>query len=193
MKSTSLVALFVLGLSGAAQATIIELVPSTSMVALGDSIELELRISGLGDGVSPSLGTYDIDIDHDGSLLQLDAVTVGDPVLGDQLDLFGLGAITSVSFGVNSVNLFELSLDSPADLDDLQAAAFTLATLTYQGIAAGVGSLSLNVIALGDSFGAPLDFEAFGASITVSQAPEPCGVALLLIGVVTTCRLRRHR
>jgi hypothetical protein len=91
------------------------------------------------------------------------------------------------------VNLFELSLDSASDLDALQAGTFTLATLTYQGIAAGVGSLSLNVIALGDSFGAPLDFEAFGAAITVSQAPEPGGMVLLLIGVTATCRLRRRR
>ena len=195
MKRILLVAFTVLCVSVAAQAALIELVPSTSTLAVGDSIDLELRISGLGDGVAPSLGTYDIDIIHDAGVLQLNAVAIGDPVLGDQLDLSGFGTITSVLFLGNGVNLFELSFDSASDLDDFQAPAFTLATLTYQGIGAGVGALMLNVIALGDSLGDEIDFETAGASITVlgsQQVPEPGGMALLMIGVAATWRLRRR-
>lgn len=195
MKKTALVALVVLTISGTARAALIELVPASTTVSLGEQFDLALTISGLGDGVAPSVGTYDVDVSFDPSVLQPLSVAIGDPVLGDQLDLFGLGSILSVTPSAGMLNLFELSLDLPTDLDDLQAPAFTLATLTFQAIDLGVSSVTPGLNALGDSLGSPIDFQATGAQVNVrgsQQAPEPNSLALLVLGVVTAFGLRRR-
>ena len=127
-----------------ASATTINFSPSSQSVNVGTTTTVDLVISGLGGGAAPSLGTFDLDIGFDSSILSFSSAT-----FGNQLDLFGLGDINSVTPGVGTINLFELSLESAADLDSLQAGAFTLATLSFTALSNGSSPLSISVNALG--------------------------------------------
>ena len=176
--------------SSSAYAIVIEFVPSSQGIALGGPAEVDLVISGLGDSTAPSLSTFDLDVSSNPAILSLSVsgVRYGDPVLGDQLDLLGLGSKTLTTVGVGSVNLFELSFDLPDDLNTHQAGAFTLATLTFVTVGTGIGTLELSINALGDAGGGPLTAEMRSASVTVRSAgipvPEPSALALLATGFV---------
>lgn len=163
-----------------ASATTISFSPSSQSVNVGSTTTVDLIIYGLGDGAAPSLGTFDLDIGFDSSILSFNSAT-----FGNQLDLFGLGAINSVTLGVGTINLFELSLESVADLDSLQTGAFTLATLSFTAISDGSSPLSISVNALGDAVGDPLQAELVAGNINsirnVNAVPEPS--ILLLVGI----------
>ncbi len=58
--------------------------------------------------------------------------SLGDPVLGDQLDVLGLGSFAVATIGVSSINFFELSFDLPADFDSLQAGSFVIGSVTVR-------------------------------------------------------------
>ena len=166
-----------------ARAIVIGFDPAAQTVAPGSMVDVALTISDLGDFAPPSLGIFDMDVAFDPAILDPAIV-----VFGTELDLFGLGSIQDVvSVGPGVLNLFELSVDLPADLDALQAGAFTLATLTFDALAVGASPLNVAIIDLGDSFGDPLDATVTGGSITVAQAstpiPEPSTILLFGVGL----------
>lgn len=181
---TNLVCLLSLLAAGPAQASIIiRITPSTQSVDVGTPVNVAVTISGLGDLTAPSLSTFDLNINFDPTLLTFSHATFGDPVLGDQLDLLGLGSLTSDTPGVGTVNLFELSFDSPSDLDTLQAGSFTLATLTFNAPSCGTSNLEISINALGDSLGDPLAATIQSGSITC--IPEPPSLLLVSIGILS--------
>ena len=105
-----------------AQGVILGFDPVSQSVDLGLPVSVGVVISGLGDATSPSLGAFDIDIQFDPGRLSFGSALFGDPVLGDQLDVLGLGGNPTFA-GITSpgvLNLFEVSLDVPADLNALQ-------------------------------------------------------------------------
>jgi hypothetical protein len=165
--------------------------PSTQSASVGRAITAGVRISGLGAFSAPSMGTFDLNVGFDPNVLKFDAFTFGDPVLGDQLDLFGLGSITSVTPSSGTVNLFELSLDSVSDLNSLQAANFLLGTLTFDTIRTGESPLVLTVNALGDADGNSLSASATNGSVNV--VPEPKTVWLLMTAFALYASLTRRR
>jgi len=168
------------------------LTPSFQTVPVGNPVSVDLYVSGLGNGTPPSLGTFDLNILFDSTILYFNNATFGDPGLGDQLDLFGLGSITSVDDSVPGVlNLFELSLDMPGDLDLFQADSFTLATLTFDTLTTGTSSLSLTINALGDSAGNALSANIQNAS--VAPVPEPSTAILLAISSLAGMGYFRQR
>lgn len=162
----------------------IEIIPPSQQVGIGSSFDVELFISELGDFAAPSISTYDLDVSFDLTVVSFDRVVFGDPVLGNQLDLFGFGTVSSELPGVGAVNLFELSLDLPGDLDSNQAGSFVLATLRFDAISAGTSQLSLTTNVVGDSLGNPLATTVGNGSVEVEAIPEPSTFVLLGMGVV---------
>jgi hypothetical protein len=167
--------------------------PATQNVNVGVPVNVALVILGLGNGAAPSLSTFDLDVTFDGNILSFLGATFGDPVLGEQLDLFGFGSLTSVAPGLGVVNLFELSLDSPADLNALQAASFTLATLTFSTPSAGFSNLGIAVNALGDAHGDSLAATIALGSVTSmgsTAVSEPVSLLLVLAGLMALACLQ---
>jgi hypothetical protein len=163
-------------------ASSIVLDPSTQSAPPGQNISIDLRIEGLHDATAPSLGIFDVDLFFDAAYLQL-----VDVAFGDQLDLFGLGDIRAATPGIGIVNLFELSLDTAADLDSLQAGDFILASLIFTTLSPGQAALTLRVNALGAADGTELAPSVGSALVTVgSSVPSPPAVpepgTLVLLG-----------
>ena len=169
--------------------------PTAQGIIQGSSADIVPQISGLGAFMASSLGVYDLVVGFDPTILAFSGAVFGDPMWGDQLNVDGLGVISTVTPGLGNVELFELSLNLPSDLDSLQAPSFTLATLTFQGIGVGTSTLDITILALGDSYGNSLAASVSSAAITVnpSAVPEPTTLALLCSGVLSLSvrRLRR--
>ena len=157
-------------ITGAAQAVTLSF---GSISQTGNSLSVDVNIAGLGSGTAPSVSTYDLDIQFDANHLSYMNSSFGDPVLGNQLDLFdfGINDTFSGTTGAGVLNIFELSLDLIADLNDLQADSFTLATLTFDVLQADTSQLGFLVNALGDAEGNSLATTLNTASVTTVPVP----------------------
>ncbi len=142
-------------------------------VGVGQTTIVDLLISDVGDAMAPSLGAYDITITFDASLLGFASAAFGDPVLGNQLDLTGLGSLHGDDPGLGNVNLFEVSLDPPDLLNSTQAGAFVLARLTLIGLSEGTSSLGVLVNTAGNAEGGSLTAVSTDGSLDVVAAPVP--------------------
>ena len=176
--------------SSVSHAITISFVPSAQSVSLGSSVDVGIKISDLGNFTIPSLSTFDLDVAFDPAILAFDNAVYGDPnpVLGDQLDLLSLGFPTmSTTPSAGSVNVFELSFNTIAELINNQADSFILATLTFNTLSRGTSGLGISINALGDENGDPLTANIQNGSITV---PEPLILSLLGIGSLGLIGLR---
>jgi hypothetical protein len=162
----------------AADSVVLFLDPASTPVEVGNSVDIRVDISGLGD--PPALGSYDLTVEYNSALFSFTSVVFGDPILGDQLNLSSppFGTISSFSPGSGTVEFNEASLDSPSTLDTLQAPAFVLATLQFQAIGQGTGAFSFDApdVFLGDAIGNSLSASLGAAQVQVdaaTAAPEP--------------------
>jgi hypothetical protein len=173
------IALMLIGNGLHAQLVTMSLGLDHSSVTQGVSFTATVRVSGLSSDTTPSLGTFDFDIDYNPAAIRPSAISFGDPVFGDQLNLSGFGSITSNSTLPGSLNLFELSLDSISVLDDMQRGDFDLAEVTFNTLTVGLVNLNYSNVVLGDALGNPLDVDAVGASLLIQPprqitvVPEP--------------------
>lgn len=179
--------------SASASAITISTLPPNQTVETGDAVSVDLVITGLGTGSAPSLGVFDITVAFNPAILSFTNV-----IWGTELDLFGLGDVQSLTIGSGTLNLFELSLDSAADLDALQASDFKLATLRFTALTLGFSSLGLTVNNLGDARGAVLGAVAAGAGVDVESnggplIPEPATFSTMLLGITVVALRLRHR
>jgi hypothetical protein len=187
---------------GSAQALMIQIVPSSPTITVGATFNLDLVISGLGNQASPSLSTFDIDVMFDSAILAIETTdSDGDSVIDSvtldpsgQLDLSGLGVnfVFADLVSPGTLNLSELSFNSPADLDSLQAGQFTLASMTFQANTVGVSTVSLAVNSLGDALGdslepalQPLPTAVITVQNETTTIPEPSSGLLILAGLWT--------
>jgi hypothetical protein len=186
MRKTMLALGFLLALVPAAAGAIsITLAPVVVAGAVGLSFDLDVMVSGLGDGVAPSLGSYDFDISFDPSQLGFESVS-----FGTQL---GAGSLQSSGAALGVVDLAEVSFLSPAELDALQPASFVLATLRFTPIATGTSSIGFTQAIVGDGFGAPLEVSLGGARVVTERAiPEPGALALFALGALAIARASRR-
>lgn len=171
------------------QAIMIGFDPASQVVPVGDTVDVDLYISGLGDYAAPSLSTFDLDITYAPTILDFTDYVLG-PYLGDIL----VGEALDWSLGETipgSVNFSELSLLFDWELDALQPSSFTLATLTFDTLAVGTSSLDITINALGDAWGNPLVADVQSGS--VSPVPEPATVLLLGSGMAGIFGLGRKR
>ena len=183
------------------QAVTLSFDPLSQEVLMGDPANVDLVISGLGDGVAPSLGVFDLDIGYDPTILGFTGYALG-PYLGD----ISLGEALDWSLGEYSsgvINIYELSLldanstsgpsNIPPYLDDIQPSSFTLATLTFDTLALGTSPLdiTINPWGLGDAYGDPLTAELYSGSINV--VPEPTTLFLLGSGLAGLGYLRKRK
>lgn len=189
MKTTFIAA--ALGVALALSSTVslaitLRLNPATLEVAVGDTVTLDLEVDELGDGIAPSLSAYDLDVTYDPALFGFLSATFGTGL--DVLN-FGFNFPEATNDVTGTVNLVEVSLDTVDDLNDLQPASFTLATLTFTTKAMGSSRLGLVVNALGDAAGNKF-FEPTitGGNVTITEAvttaPEPASTALWAVGLL---------
>lgn len=179
--------ILLLVLQGSAYAIAIEVAPSTQDVSLGTTANVEINISGLGDGTAPSVGSFDLDLVFDPGILSFNNIT-----FGDQLDILGSGSITGVDSSVlGVVSALEVSLDSISDLNNLQLPSFTLATISFNTLAAGTSALSLSLTALSDASGNPLSATLQNGTINVTTVPEPATWLLFGVGLLAMFRMSR--
>lgn len=168
----------------------LSVVPSAPTVDVGDFVDIDIVISGLIDALAPSVGVYDINVLFDDDIIAFDDVVFG-PRIGGDLDVFDLGGNpTFATPFVDGVNLFELSLDTPMDLNDHQVDEFIVATLTFQALTTGFSSLELFINELGDADGAPLTASTSGGGITV--IPAPASAVLAALGMSLAGWIRRR-
>jgi hypothetical protein len=160
------------------------MVSISDVAQAGSSVNVKISISGLGQASSPSLGAYDLDLGFDAGYLAFSGAVWGDALLGNQLDLFNVGGNPSgaelVAPGI--INLYELSFDSVADLNSLQADGFTLATVSFDVLKAGSSQLTLSANAFADAEGN--DLAVITLSAPVTTVPLPPAMLLMLSGLL---------
>lgn len=178
---------------GEASAATVSVLPATTTVTPGGSVSIDLFIDGLGDTSAPALGDFDIDITFDAGALTLTGYTLGG-ALGDP----GTGEALDVSFGeylVGTLNIAEVSLLTPGELEGSQPAGFVLATIefTATGLAAG-DSTSLDigaVFALGDATGSPVVLDTTSGATITAVVPAPAAVWLFATALLAAAGMRR--
>ena len=152
-------ALIVLFASSSAQAISLGFDPIAQTVQVGDTVNVNVSISGLG--LPPFISGFNLDILFNASVLSLDSVN--GVVFGTALGDPAFEASTAVSPGLGLVNIFEVSFLQesqatctpwfPPDpypcigpyLDELQtSSSFVLATLNF--IASDIGESTLQIV-----------------------------------------------
>lgn len=153
------------------------------------SIGVTIGISGLsdasGDVVAPSLSGYDFDVLFDPGHLAYVGTHFGDNLLGNQLDLLSFGAnLADSSLNAAGVlNVYELSLDTVDDLNNLQATDFDLLTISFDIVSHGSSQLAFTLNSMVDAEGNALSVLAFDKTITT--VPLPSAFFMMLPGLAS--------
>lgn len=150
---------------------------ATPTVQLGQQATVDVVISGLGSGIPPSIGCFDMDVSFDPSVLSVADVSFG-PYLGSES---GGEALSMSAPGSGVVQLASVSLLPNPDLDALQPASFTLATLTFSTLSVGSSPLSFSYYLVDDGNGDKLPINTGGGGVYV--IPEPPALLSVLCGV----------
>jgi hypothetical protein len=168
-----------------AQPFSLSFVPASQVIGVGQPVTVDIFISGLGAGSPPSVGTFDLDVSFDPATLSPTGVTFG-PFLGNPSD--PAETITDFNFLPGVVDLAELSFLAPTELDALQPASFSLATLSFDALAKGTSPLTFSQVIVDDAFGGKLTIDPVSGQVTV---PEPSSLLVFLFGLVALATIRQ--
>jgi hypothetical protein len=177
----------------AAHATLISLQPSALFATTGDSISLDLLVSGLGNFSPPSVGAFDFSVGYDPGALSFASYTLGN-YLGN-INLFEAidGSLGNLG---NAVDLAEVSLLSVNDLDTLQPDGFILATLNFNVTSLAAGAVTqfsvLPGLVLADANGDPLLLVTPPVSASVTGLPVPGTLFLLMASLFGWLTLKKR-
>lgn len=179
--------------SATADGAELHILPMAQDLSVGQSVEVEVLVAGLGDGTGPSLGAYDLALTYDPELLAFtDLWTEG------YLEPTGSRALSEITSNDISSQVAVVSMASPAALHGDQPSEFTLFRATFEALAPGQATFDLEVEVLGDADGRALAAEVFTASATLGRIAEiptlstGALVALVaLLGFAAVIRLRR--
>ena len=172
-------------LPGSAQAATLSLAPTPIVVNVGSSFVIDLRIADLAGA---EVGGFDVDLAFDPTLLSFSGVTFS-TLLGDE----ALGEIlTDVITSVGTLNLAAVSLLSPQALDALQSDPVLLASLSFEAVGVGSGSLLITSAELSDALAAGITLGAFVPVPLQVAVPEPATWLPVALGVALLARRRRR-
>lgn len=184
MKKILLATGLTLALAASAQAAGLSFSPVTATMTVGNTVNVDINISGLE---SVDLGSFDLDVTYDEFVLSFNSYTLYDGlgVIPDEADDWSLG-----DDGSGTINLAEVSYLS--DLSGQLDSFFTLATITFDGLAVGNSALEFTYVDLGDEWGDPVAVDFLGtAGVDVNPVPVPATVWMLGSGLVGLMRIRR--
>lgn len=193
----SILVLFLLGiLPYVASATPLSwgLFPNSQTAIVDEPFQIDLVVSGLGDGVPPSLKGFDVDITFSEELTIDPSLVIFGSSLGDPDDV-SQTSTTATLIGPGVLFLREDSFIPSSTLDAIQGASLTLATMFFTATEAGTYSL------WGDDFSGGLFLTdgtrekpgVDGAYVTVAPVPEPGTIILFGIGLVGLAGIRRKK
>jgi hypothetical protein len=174
--------------------------PAAQAIIAGDTVGVNIDITGLGNGVSPALAAYSgVVLTYDSSILLPVSVTFSNR-LGDPTDPSQTLLLSNL-FLPSAVQVDGVSFLSNAQLFAAQTNPnneFTLATINFEGLANGVSSLTLAYGALSDENGNALAEAVVNGSLTVSSSssstmPEPAAAMLAGIGLAASLIALRLR
>jgi hypothetical protein len=154
---------FLIAVFTPADAATLQINPTLVSVTSGSSVNVDLVINGIGLPGAMEVGSFDIFVGFNPSLVTPAGATFG-LLLGDP-DVFE--ALTATSFTGNRAEAAEVSLLTNAELDSLQTtSSFTLASLSFTAIGSGVAAFTYD--------GGPVD-DGNGVLIagTKTVVPEP--------------------
>jgi hypothetical protein len=163
----------------------------------GNPVQVDVVISGLGNGAAPSLGAFDLFIAFNPAAVSFTRTAFGDPIHGDQLSLAS-GSLTQVERLPSAIRLAEVSLDDPGTLDSAQLGAFTLATLDF---VTGAFPAISDLVIVNDNVRPALLVDAVGAPISdfritsgrINTTPVPSTLLLLSLGLAALAAMRAAR
>lgn len=175
-----------------AQAITVTVTPSQT-VEVGDSFDVDLIISELGDFAAPSLGGFDITMGYLPPSIAPTAVTFGTVFASGgaafQCDSISDPATCPANPPVGPAAFLRF-IDTSLDplLDSNQPGSFLLATVTFQALSVGTSQIGASAAILLDSAGQRVIVtRSVGALIDVTEKtviPEPSTVVLMLGGVL---------
>lgn len=182
-----------------ASAISLEFQPTAQTVNVGDSVSVNVVISGLGNA-NQIVSAFDLDVIYNPGILTATGVTFGG-LLGDLSALPLPEAEADAVLSAGRIDFWELSWLSDAELRALpQPDSFSLATLTFKALGAGATSLEfdantppgIDVKGL-DANKLTLDLVGLG-SVTVAgelnPVPTPATIWLFLLGLIALMKYK---
>lgn len=196
-KITTLLMAFMFSLS--ANATLITTELNNTNFNVGDVITADIIISDieLDDTFQKLVSSFELALSFNDAIVEFVSASFGDKIDVDPDPFYASEQYVTPTF--RSVLLEEIGYALENDLFFAQdgLSSFVLASVHFNVIGTGTGSLGFLDTIIGDSFGNEfLDVSTTGQEYTVSNGtpvgvPEPSSIFLMILGMVFTLRLTK--